>query len=127
MLLLNSKNLLAQNDTIPINNVKDSLVVIPISYIQQANLKLAEVKYYKNVCSKQDILIFDLKELNIVKDNEISKLRVDVYKLENDIKNYENLNVSLEKSLNKSNTRNIIFGSIAITSSIIAILSIIIK
>ena len=127
MLLLNSKNLLGQNDTIPVYNVKDSLVTVPISYIKQANLKLVEGKHYKTVCEQQDKLILNLKELSSVKDEEITKLRVYNYQLEEDIRNYENLNCSLENSLYKSKTRNIIFGSIAVTSTIVAILKFIIK
>ena len=127
MLLLSSKSLLGQNDTIPISTIKDSLVTVPISYIKQANIKLAEGKYYKELSFQQDNLIFDLKQLSSVKSEEIDKLRVDIYKLQEDITNYENLNCSLENSLYKSKTTNIIFGSVALTTTIVAILSFIVQ
>lgn len=126
-LLLNSKNLLGQNDTIPINVVKDSLVTVPISYIKQANIKLAEGKYYKELSQQQDDLIFSLKELSNAKTDEIDKLRVDMFKLEQDVTNYEQLNASLDAALYKSKRRNIIFGSVALTSTIVAVISILVK
>ena len=127
MLLLSSKSLLGQNDTIPINTVKDSLVTIPISYIKQANLQLAEGKYYKELSQQQDNLIFSLKELNNAKTDEIDKFRVDMFKLEQDVSNYEQLNASLDNALYKSKRRNVIFGSIALTSTIVAVISILVK
>lgn len=127
MLLLSSKNLLGQNDTIPINTIKDSLVTVPISYIKQANIKLAEGKYYKELSQQQDDLIFSLKELNNAKTDEIDKLRVDMFKLEQDVSNYEQLNASLDAALYKSRRRNIIFGSVALTSTIVAVISILVK
>ena len=127
MLLLSSKSLLGQNDTIPINTVKDSLVTVPISYIKQANIKLAEGKYYKELSQQQDNLIFSLKELNNAKTDEIDKLRVDMFKLEQDVTNYEQLNASLDTALYKSKRRNIIFGSVALTSTIVAVISILVK
>lgn len=127
MLLLSSKNLLGQNDTIPINTIKDSLVTVPISYIKQANIKLAEGKYYKELSQQQDDLIFSLKELNNAKTDEIDKLRVDMFKLEQDVTNYEQLNASLDTALYKSKRRNIIFGSVALTSTIVAVISILVK
>lgn len=127
MLLLSSKNLLGQNDTIPINTIKDSLVTVPISYIKQANIKLAEGKYYKELSQQQDDLIFSLKELNNAKTDEIDKLRVDMFKLEQDVSNYEQLNASLDAALYKSKRRNIIFGSVALTSTIVAVISILVK
>lgn len=127
MLLLSSKNLLGQNDTIPINTIKDSLVTVPISYIKQANIKLAEGKYYKELSQQQDDLIFSLKELNNAKTDEIDKLCVDMFKLEQDVSNYEQLNASLDAALYKSRRRNIIFGSVALTSTIVAVISILVK
>ena len=127
MLLLSSKSLLGQNDTIPINTVKDSLVTVPISYIKQANIKLAEGKYYKELSQQQDNLIFSLKELSNAKTDEIDKLRVDMFKLEQDVTNYEQLNASLDAALYKSKRRNIIFGSVALTSTIVAVISILVK
>ena len=125
--MLNSKNLLGQNDTIPINVVKDSLVTVPISYIKQANIKLAEGRYYKELSQQQDDLIFSLKELSNAKTDEIDKLRVDMFKLEQDVTNYEQLNASLDAALYKSKRRNIIFGSVALTSTIVAVISILVK
>ena len=118
---------MGQNDTIPINVVKDSLVTVPISYIKQANIKLAEGRYYKELSQQQDDLIFSLKELSNAKTDEIDKLRVDMFKLEQDVTNYEQLNASLDAALYKSKRRNIIFGSVALTSTIVAVISILVK
>lgn len=118
MLLISSKNLFAQTD---------SLIVVPIELIKEANIKLAERNYYKELSEKQDELIFDLEELNYTKTEQIKSLANDNYTLYTKNKQYENINKSLEKSLKQSRTCNYIFGGVAITSTIIAILSIVIQ
>ena len=119
-LLISSKNLLAQND-------KDSLVVVPVELIKEANIKLAERNYYKELSQKQDELIFDLQEINFYKQQTIDKLKNDNLKLTEKNQDYIDLNYSLAKNLEISKRRNIIFGTIGITSVVFAVVSAFIK
>lgn len=121
-LLLSSKSLWSQT-----NNQKDSLVVVSIELIKEANLKLAEGKYYKDLADKQQELIFDLEELNYAKSEKIKGLETNMYKLYDENKQYKDINSYLEHSLNKSKKANYILGSVALTTTIIAVLSIIIQ
>lgn len=119
-LLVSSKSLLAQNK-------KDSLVVVPIELIEQANIKLAERNYYKELSQKQDEMIFDLQELNYYRQQTIDKLKNDNLKLTEKNQEYIDLNYSLAKNLEISRRRNIIFGTIGITSIVVAVISAFIK
>ena len=121
-LLLSSKSLWSQT-----NEQKDSLVVVSIELIKEANIKLAEGKYYKNLADKQQELIFDLEELNYAKSEKIKGLETNMYKLYDENKQYKDINSYLEHSLNKSKKANYILGSVALTTTIIAVLSIIIQ
>lgn len=120
MLLLSSKSLLAQNK-------KDSLVVVPIELIEQANIKLTERNYYKELSQKQDEMIFDLQELNYYREQTIDKLKNDNLKLTEKNQEYIDLNYSLAKNLEISRRRNIIFGTIGVTSIVVAVISAFIK
>lgn len=119
-LLVSSKSLLAQNK-------KDSLVVVPIELIEQANIKLAERNYYKELSQKQDEMIFDLQELNYYRQQTIDKLKNDNLKLTEKNQEYIDLNYSLAKNLEISRRRNIIFGTIGVTSIMVAVISAFIK
>ena len=119
-LLVSSKSLLAQNK-------KDSLVVVPIELIEQANIKLAERNYYKELSQKQDEMIFDLQEVNYYKQQTIDKLKNDNLKLTEKNQEYIDLNYSLAKNLEISRRRNIIFGTIGVTSIMVAVISAFIK
>lgn len=120
MLLVSSKSLLAQNK-------KDSLVVVPIELIEQANIKLAERNYYKELSQKQDEMIFDLQEINYYRQQTIDKLKNDNLKLTEKNQEYIDLNYSLAKNLEISRRRNIIFGTIGVTSIVVAVISAFIK
>lgn len=120
MLLVSSKSLLAQNK-------KDSLVVVPIELIEQANIKLAERNYYKELSQKQDEMIFDLQEVNYYKQQTIDKLKNDNLNLTEKNQEYIDLNYSLAKNLEISRRRNIIFGTIGVTSIMVAVISAFIK
>ena len=121
-LLLSSKSLWSQT-----NEQKDSLVVVSIELIKEANIKLAEGKYYKNLADKQQELIFDLEELNYAKSEKIKGLETNMYKLYDENKQYKDINNYLEHSLNKSKKTNYILGGVALTTTIITVLSIIIQ
>ena len=58
MLLICSKNLFGQiSDTIPLKGVGDSLVVVDIATIREANVKLRERQLFKEVLHQQDTII----------------------------------------------------------------------
>ena len=114
-LLLSSKSLWSQN-----KENADSLVVVPLELIQQANIKLAERKYYKEISEKQSELIFDLEELNYTKTEQIKSLANDNYTLYTKNKQYEDINKSLEKSLARQKTYNYILCGIS-TATIVGL------
>lgn len=107
-LLISSNNLWSQN-----KENADSLVVVPLELIQQANIKLAEGKYYKEISEKQYELIFDLEELNYTKTEQIKSLANDNHNLYVKNKKYEDINKSLEKSLARQKTYNYILCGIS--------------
>ena len=114
-LLLSSKSLWSQT-----KENTDSLVVVPLELIQQANIKLAERKYYKEISEKQSELIFDLEELNYTKTEQIKSLANDNYTLYTKNKQYEDINKSLEKSLAREKTYNYILCGIS-TATVVAL------
>ena len=114
-LLLSSKSLWSQT-----KENADSLVVVPLELIQQANIKLAERKYYKEISEKQSELIFDLEELNYTKTEQIKSLANDNYTLVTKNKKYEEINKSLEKSLARQKTYNYILCGIS-TATVVAL------
>lgn len=114
-LLLSSKSLWSQT-----KENADSLVVVPLELIQQANIKLAEGKYYKELSEKQFELLFDLEELNYAKAEQIKKLSNDNYNLSTKNKEYEDINKSLEKSLSKQKTYNYVLCGIS-TATIVGL------
>lgn len=107
-LLISSNNLWSQT-----KENADSLVVVPLELIQQANIKLAEGKYYKEISEKQYELIFDLEELNYTKTEQIKNLANDNHNLYIKNKKYEDINKSLEKSLARQKTYNYILCGIS--------------
>lgn len=114
-LLLSSKSLWSQT-----KENTDSLVVVPLELIQQANIKLAEGKYYKELSEKQFELLFDLEELNYSKGEKIKSLETENYALYTKTKQYEDINKSLEKSLARQKTYNYILCGIS-TATIVAL------
>ncbi len=121
-LLLSSKSLWSQTK----ENV-DSLVVVPLELIQQANIKLAEGKHYKEISEKQSELIFDLEELNYTKTEQIKSLANDNYTLVTKNKKYEEINKSLEKSLARQKTYNYILCGISTATVVALVVKFIVK
>lgn len=128
MLLLNFNVLLGQtNVNLPLRGNADSLVVVNIELIKKANLKLAERNYLEELTNQQAELIFDLEELVELKNEQIKGISVNNYQLQKDNENLNNLNNSLQKSLDKSKKVNWILGGVAGTAIIITVLNILIK
>lgn len=121
-LLLSSNSLWSQT-----KENTDSLVVVTLELIQQANIKLAEGKHYKEVCEKQSELIFDLEELNYTKNEKIKSLETDNYTLYIKTKQYEDINKSLEKSLTRQKTYNYILCGISTATVVALVVKFIIK
>ena len=121
-LLLSSKSLWSQT-----KENADSLVVVPLELIQQANIKLAERKYYKEISEKQSELIFDLEELNYTKTEQIKSLANDNYTLVTKNKKYEEINKSLEKSLARQKTYNYILCGISTATVVALVVKFIVK
>ena len=121
-LLLSSKSLWSQT-----KENADSLVVVPLELIQQANIKLAEGKHYKEISEKQSELIFDLEELNYTKTEQIKSLANDNYTLVTKNKKYEEINKSLEKSLAREKTYNYILCGISTATVVALVVKFIVK
>lgn len=121
-LLLSSKSLWSQN-----KESADSLVVVPLELIQQANIKLAEGKHYKELSEKQSELIFDLEELNYTKTEQIKSLANDNYTLVTKNKKYEEINKSLEKSLARQKTYNYVLCGISTATVVALVVKFIVK
>lgn len=121
-LLLSSNNLWSQN-----KENTDSLVAVPLKFIQEANIKLAEGKHYKEVSEKQSELIFDLEELNYAKTEQIKKLSNDNYNLHTKNKEYEDINKSLEKSLSRQKTYNYILCGVSTATIVGLVIKIILQ
>ena len=121
-LLLSSNSLWSQN-----KENADSLVVVPLELIQQANIKLAEGKHYKEISEKQSELIFDLEELNYTKTEQIKSLANDNYTLVTKNKKYEEINKSLEKSLARQKTYNYILCGISTATVVALVVKFIVK
>ena len=121
-LLLSSKSLWSQT-----KENADSLVVVPLELIQQANIKLAEGKHYKEISEKQSELIFDLDELNYTKTEQIKSLANDNYTLVTKNKKYEEINKSLEKSLARQKTYNYILCGISTATVVALVVKFIVK
>lgn len=77
----------------------DSLVVVNISTIREANKKLIERKALKEIVANQDNIIADLYSINNLKDNKIIDLSNEIEKLNADNTKYIELNNKLSKSL----------------------------
>ena len=107
--------------------LSSSLVVVPLELIQQANIKLAERKYYKEISEKQSELIFDLEELNYTKTEQIKSLANDNYTLVTKNKKYEEINKSLEKSLARQKTYNYILCGISTATVVALVVKFIVK
>ena len=99
MLLICSKNLFGQiNDTFPLKGNKDSLVVIDIATIREANIKLLERNMFKDVISQQDTII--LNQFDVIERYK----QENIYLVKNNIeleKEYKNI-IELNKQLNKN-------------------------
>ena len=100
MLLICSKSLFGQiNDTISLRGFGDSLVVVDIATIREANIKLLERNLFKTVVAQQDTIIlnqYDIIEKYKQENVYLVKTNTD---LEKEYKNTIELNKQLNKNL----------------------------
>lgn len=128
MLLLSSKSLLGQNKSnLPLRADTDSLVLVNINLIKEANFKLLERQELKAIVAQQDTIIFDLHNLVNLKDNNIKELTIANYnsKLENE--ELVRINSELGNKLNKYKKYNGILAGVSVTAIIVSVLSIVIQ
>lgn len=95
-----SINLYGQNNIIPsLEGIKDSLVVVNISTIKEANIKLVERNYLKEVVNQQDTII--LNQQNIIDNyrNYNIYLADENLKLQKAYSDIDDLNKSFEKTI----------------------------
>lgn len=94
-----SKNLFGQiNDTTSLRGYADSLVVIDIGTLREANIKLTERLALKNIVSQQDTII--LNQYDII--NKYKEENINLVSLNKDIKKQYNDIEKINKDLNKS-------------------------
>lgn len=93
--------LLAQTDSIPSTGEKiqsDTVnVVIPISYIKAANVKLIERLYLKDIVIKKDSII-------LLKSNYIEEQSIIIKDFQNRVSDVNKINLNLQKDLNRTRT-----------------------
>lgn len=95
-----SINLFGQNDTIPLKGVSDSLVVIDIATIREANIKLLERNALKEIVEQQDTIIINQSEIIGAYKAENLYLVDKNIKLTDEYKEVVELNKRLSKKLN---------------------------
>ena len=115
------------NGTIALQGDCDSLVVVNIATIREANKKLLERDYLKELTVQQDSLINDLNILVDKYDVERRNVLSKNYELTKDIEEATELNNKLSKNLNNRKIVNVVLGSVAVTTTIVAVLSFLIK
>jgi len=99
LLSICSKNLFGQtNDTTSLRGYADSLVVIDIGTLREANIKLTERLALKNIVSQQDTII--LNQYDII--NKYKEENINLVSLNEDIKKQYNDIEKINKDLNKS-------------------------
>jgi len=114
-LLICSKNLFGQNNNIfPLKGYADSLVVIDIATLREANIKLQERLAFKEIINQQDTII--LNQNNIINSYKEENIRL-VSINENIKKQYidvDKLNSDLSKNLKRTKTIAYTLGGISI-------------
>ncbi len=86
------------NDTTSLRGYADSLVVIDIGTLREANIKLTERLALKNIVSQQDTII--LNQYDII--NKYKEENINLVSLNEDIKKQYNDIEKINKDLNKS-------------------------
>lgn len=124
MQLCSLKSYAQWNDSIPLRGMEqeqiDSNVVISISYIKQANAKMIERLYLKEICNQQDTIIK-------LKDKYIKEQQAIINSFQERVTTSEELNQRLYKSIDRQCKKKRIFLGTTIGASLVALLSFIHK
>lgn len=124
MQLCGLKSYAQWNDSIPLRGREqeqiDSNVVISISYIKQANAKMIERLYLKEICNQQDTIIK-------LKDKYIKEQQAIINSFQERVITSEELNQRLYKSIDRQRKKKRIFLATTIGASLVALLSFIHK
>ena len=124
MQLCSLKSYAQWNDSIPLRGMEqeqiDSNVVISISYIKQANAKMIERLYLKEICNQQDTIIK-------LKDKYIKEQQAIINSFQERVTTSEELNQRLYKSIDRQRKKKRIFLGTTIGASLVALLSFIHK
>lgn len=106
-----------------LKGVKDSLVVVSINALREANIKLAERKALKEICAQQDTIILNQQIIiNDYKSYNLSLVNTNL-ELSKDNERLYNLNADIEKRLNRSKTYNYIIGGVSLSAIIFTIIN----
>ena len=120
MQLCSLKSYAQWNDSIPLRGREqeqvDSNVVISISYIKQANAKMIERLYLKEICNQQDTIIK-------LKDKYIKEQQAIINSFQERVITSEELNQRLYKSIDRQRKKKRIFLGTTIGASLVALLS----
>lgn len=124
MQLCSLKSYAQWNDSTPLRGREqeqvDSNVVISISYIKQANAKMIERLYLKEICNQQDTIIK-------LKDKYIKEQQAIINSFQERVITSEELNQRLYKSIDRQRKKKRIFLGTTIGASLVALLSFIHK
>lgn len=124
MQLCSLKSYAQWNDSIPLRGMEqeqiDSNVVISISYIKQANAKMIERLYLKEICNQQDTIIK-------LKDKYIKEQQAIINSFQERVTTSEELNQRLYKSIDRQRKKKRIFLGTTIGASLVALLTFIHK
>ena len=123
MLLVCSKNLFGQtNDTTPLRGYADSLVVIDIATIREANVKLIERNYLKEITNQQDTIISNQNEIIDKYKEENLFIASQNLELQTKYNEVEKLNKDLSKNLKYTKIGLYTVGGISIAAIIYGII-----
>lgn len=104
------------NDTFPLKGYADSLVVIDIATLREANIKLQERLAFKEIINQQDTIISN--QNNIISSYKEENIRL--VSINEDIKkqyiDVDKLNSDLSKNLKRTKTVAYTLGGISIAA-----------
>lgn len=104
------------NDTSPLKGYADSLVVIDIATLREANIKLQERLAFKEIINQQDTII--LNQNNIISSYKEENIRL--VSINEDIKkqyvDVDKLNSDLSKNLKRTKTIAYTLGGVSIAA-----------
>lgn len=105
----------------------DSLVVLPISTVRLAAIKIIERNEYKEICFQKDSIILNYKDYVKLQDNQIENLKFENYQLMEENDNYVRINEEIANSLKREKRISLYLGGIATAAIVTTILLIIVK